>query len=130
MIRALVFAKSSAEGVIVFRCYYLITGRISINRSRFFLCRCQITLLLFFSIKIQLGISRTCAVSRSLHHHTEIWENFHWFGLLGQQSLAPLFKYEEKSAPNFSAICANLRIVWYLRGKLELFPQLCSTNIR
>lgn len=34
-------------------------GGLSINWSRFFLCRCQTTLLLFFPIKIQIGISRT-----------------------------------------------------------------------
>lgn len=42
-------------------CFPLLSyhGGFSINWSRCFLCRCQTTLLLFFSIKIQLGISRT-----------------------------------------------------------------------
>lgn len=70
-----------------------------------------------------------CRISQSAPPHWDLGK-FSLVRLLGQQSLAPLFKYKEKSAPNFSAICANLRIVWYLRGKLELFPQLCSTNIR
>lgn len=86
-------------------------GGFSINWSGFFLCRCQTTLLLLFSIKIQLGISRTTflllAVSRSLHHHTEILQNFHWFACSGRgefslsQSLALLWKVVEKSAPNY-----------------------------
>lgn len=80
----------------------------------------------------------TSAISRSLHHHTEILQNFHWFAFFRQRRIFPVAI--SRSAVQVRGkirtqlcICASLRIVWYLREKLKLSPnyaQLISGRSR